>query len=448
MSWYSKVAWSEGVFLRPQHFQQQDRHHSWQLDARCRALQHLGWGFAQLEWDTAALLSGHIALSRAQGVMPDGTPFEFPTVHPLPTALPMPAHGAQHAMVYLVLPLRRPHSTESMRQGCTTTDTLREWVEDIELIDTCCANTPTPEPVEICQPRWQLRLDAAQLPGWVSLPVAQISRLHAHAALTPLTSSIPPLLWVQASHVLLGWLQELHQQLRQHALVLRQRTGTPGTRGIGEIRDFLLLLLLERNQVVLQHQLLGNNTHPERCFEYLLALQAELATLLTPGTQLDNTIPYQHQALGECFQQLLNGIQNTLIQFIAQEAIAIEIQNHQQGRYIAKIKDSRLLQTNTHFILAVKAQIPTETLRNRFPLQVKLGPVERLREIVNLQLPGLTLQALTTAPRELPLHAGFVYFTLDTQHALWQALEHSGGLGIYITGDYPNIELALWAILG
>ena len=26
MSWYSKVVWSEGMFLRPQHFQQQDRY--------------------------------------------------------------------------------------------------------------------------------------------------------------------------------------------------------------------------------------------------------------------------------------------------------------------------------------------------------------------------------------------------------------------------------------
>jgi type VI secretion system protein ImpJ len=150
--------------------------------------------------------------------------------------------------------------------------------------------------------------------------------------------------------------------------------------------------------------------------------------------------------LGECFTKLLSSIQETLTRFTQQEAVAIEIHNHQQGRYLATIKDARLLQAQVQFILAVKAETPAETVRNRFPLQVKLGPLERLREIVNLQLPGLTLQPLVTAPRQLPLHQGFVYFGLDTQHPLWQHLEHSAGLGIYITGDYPNIELALWAI--
>ena len=34
MSWYSKVVWSEGLFLRPQHFQQQDRYLEHLLQAR------------------------------------------------------------------------------------------------------------------------------------------------------------------------------------------------------------------------------------------------------------------------------------------------------------------------------------------------------------------------------------------------------------------------------
>ena len=33
MSWYSKVVWSEGLFLRPHHFQQSDRYLENLLDA-------------------------------------------------------------------------------------------------------------------------------------------------------------------------------------------------------------------------------------------------------------------------------------------------------------------------------------------------------------------------------------------------------------------------------
>ena len=53
------------------------------------------------------------------------------------------------------------------------------------------------------------------------------------------------------------------------------------------------------------------------------------------------------------------------------------------------------------FVLAVNAQMPGEALRLRFPGQVKIGPVERIRDLVNLALPGIALRALPVAPRAL-----------------------------------------------
>ena len=36
MSWFSKVAWKEGLFLQPHHFQQSDRYFEKLLEARTR----------------------------------------------------------------------------------------------------------------------------------------------------------------------------------------------------------------------------------------------------------------------------------------------------------------------------------------------------------------------------------------------------------------------------
>ncbi|MDG4584969.1 MAG: type VI secretion system baseplate subunit TssK, partial [Candidatus Competibacter sp.] len=44
MSWYSKVVWSEGMFLRPQHFQQQDRYLEALVRQSCRHLRPYDWG--------------------------------------------------------------------------------------------------------------------------------------------------------------------------------------------------------------------------------------------------------------------------------------------------------------------------------------------------------------------------------------------------------------------
>lgn len=116
MSWYSKVVWSEGLFLRPQHFQQQDRHAEWYVEARSRAAGGLFWGFTHLEIDEAALGTGKVALAAARGVLPDGTPFDFPATHPAPAALDIPA-DTRNAVIYLALPLRRAQSPEAAPDG-------------------------------------------------------------------------------------------------------------------------------------------------------------------------------------------------------------------------------------------------------------------------------------------------------------------------------------------
>ena len=40
----SKLLWGEGLFLRPQHFQQQDRYHEARVNQTARALHPYCWG--------------------------------------------------------------------------------------------------------------------------------------------------------------------------------------------------------------------------------------------------------------------------------------------------------------------------------------------------------------------------------------------------------------------
>ena len=49
MSWYSKVAWSEGLFLRQHHLQQGDRYVEQFIENRTRNISPYPWGFAAIE---------------------------------------------------------------------------------------------------------------------------------------------------------------------------------------------------------------------------------------------------------------------------------------------------------------------------------------------------------------------------------------------------------------
>ena len=138
-------------------------------------------------------------------------------------------------------------------------------------------------------------------------------------------------------------------------------------------------------------------------------------------------------------------LRQSLSMVFERTAVAIPIEERKYGIRVATIADRSLL-ADAMFVLAVNADVPAEALRRNYPAQVKIGPVEKIRELVNKALPGIGLNALPVAPRQIPYHAGVTYFALDNKSPFWKELERSGGLALHVSGKFPGLDMALWAI--
>src|SRR5678816_708273 len=68
MSAHNRVVWSEGLFLQPQHFQQQDRYFERYIETRCHPLVPYSWGFTEIEFERDFLKIGKVGLRRLTGV--------------------------------------------------------------------------------------------------------------------------------------------------------------------------------------------------------------------------------------------------------------------------------------------------------------------------------------------------------------------------------------------
>jgi type VI secretion system protein ImpJ len=126
-------------------------------------------------------------------------------------------------------------------------------------------------------------------------------------------------------------------------------------------------------------------------------------------------------------------------------ALAIPLVQHRYGIRVAEVPD-RSIYTKYTFVLVTRADMPTETLMKRLVGQAKVGPVEQIRELVNAALPGIRLRGLSAAPRQVPYHTGKAYFELDKTSAAWKQLASSSALAIHVAGDFPGLELELWAV--
>jgi type VI secretion system protein ImpJ len=441
MTWHQRMIWSEGLFLEPQHFQQHDRFIEHLVRSHARATEAWPWGWAAVMLDDIALGLGKIALASAFGVLPDGTAFSFPDDFPAPPPLDIPP-GTRDETVLLALPLARAGAKEFDADG-RADDALRFRTTDTSVADVT-TSTDRVAQMRVGAPNLRLMLARDATDAFATIGVARVLERRAdnRVLLDPLY--IPPMLHAHADARLFGYAQELAGLVHQHADRLASRLANPGRGGVAEIADFLLLQTLNRYEPQLAHLLQVPLLHPERLYQTTLALAGDLAAFDERRRVLAYP-PYRHDDLATSFEPLMRDVRQLIGIVREPDAVAIELQSRKPGVRVALINDTELLKS-AGFVLAANAQMPGEALRTRFPTQVKVAPAEKLRDLVNLALPGIGLRALPVAPRQIPFHAGFSYFELDRGGELWKELEQTGNLAMYIAGEFPALELECWAI--
>lgn len=226
---------------------------------------------------------------------------------------------------------------------------------------------------------------------------------------------------------------------------IAERIRSNGKVGGAEVGDFMMLQLINRTELLLRHYLGLDQLHPEELYRTLLTMLGDLATFASDSKRPRVDSRYQHSDQGASFRRLMDGIREVLSMVLEQHAIELDLQTRQYGILVASVHDQTLL-ASASFVLAASANCDSETLRTRLPSHLKVGPVERIRQLVNLHLPGIKVVPLPVAPRQIPFHSNKTYFLLEFNAEDQAQLERSGGFAFHVSGDFAELELKFWAI--
>lgn len=440
----NRVIWSEGMFLRPQHFQQQVRYLENFIEQRCAPLRGYAWGFSQLQLDQQLLGMGKVAIAAARGIFPDGTPFNIPDDDepPLPVELD---ENTRDVRVYLAMPLRRP-GTPEIDLRADPESLARYRPEEIEAPDNSTTGGNT-SGIQIGRLRTRLLLESDQRDGYACLGIVHVVEQKIDKSVLVDEQYIAPGIDFHALPVLAAFIKELYGLLNHRAEALAGRVTVSGRGGAADIADFLLLQAVNRYLPLIGHLNEMPDVHPESIYRLAVAMAGEMATFTTTAKRAPVFEPYRHDDLQATFTPVMDVLRQSLSMVLEQTAISIKMQERKYGVRVATITDHTLLD-QAGFVLAVSADMPTEELRKRLPAQIKIGPVEQIRQLVNVQLPGIRIRPIPVAPRQIPYHTGFVYFELDRSSELWSQLKTSGGFAFHLGGDFPGIQMEFWAIRG
>ncbi len=172
MSSRNPVIWSEGMFIRPQHFQQMERTLEHHLDLRIQTSGPYRWGIQKMVINSSLLGIGKFGLSELRAVTQDGVVIVCPEDCDAPPPLDLKA-TAVGQIVYLALPLSqdgaRRVAYENEDGGFSRFQAVTASIHD----------DVTPEgsthPIQIARPRLKLLLETEDRSPYISFPIAQIS---------------------------------------------------------------------------------------------------------------------------------------------------------------------------------------------------------------------------------------------------------------------------------
>jgi type VI secretion system protein ImpJ len=444
MSAHNRVVWSEGLFLQPQHFQQQDRYFERYVENRCQALVPHTWGFTEVEFERDFLKIGKIGLRRLSGVFPDGTPFRMPDDDPLPTPLDI-GPDVRDQRLHIALPLRRPGELEVSRAAASE-DLTRLQIREF-LAANVAGNGGDPATLEVAALRTRLLLESEATEAYACVPLAHVVECRSDQSVVLDDNFIPTVLHIRAATRLATLTAELLGLFHQRGEALGTRVADTARGAASELADFLMLQAINRSQPLLAHFADTGLVHPEDFYQFCVAAAGELATFTTTSKRTPRFPGYRHDRLKESFEPVIASLRESMSKVMTQNAIPIPLEKRKFGINLAIVPDKSLF-SSAVFVLAARADGPAEHVRQRFPAQIKVAPAEKIADLVRQGLPGVPVVPIPVAPRQIPFHAGYAYFELDQAHDLWSQLKDSGGVAIYVSGDFPGLAMELWAIRG
>ena len=440
MSLSNRPLWREGMFISPQHFQQMDRWVERLVERRAGGLAPATWGVRAIEVDPGALALGRLQLAAIRAIMPDGAVIDAPDDIPLPPPREI-RPSDQGKTVHLVLPLRSPEGVELSEEG----HPRRLVADSLEVRDATAAGRPSVR-IEVGRPNLSIALSGEPMDDAAVLAIVRIRAVEPGGAVVLDDAFIPPLLDAAGSARLLGIVAEAQRLLTARADVLA-RGAAPGraqTDATGLVEQ-VLLGVANRHELVFQTLFRTPGIHPFEVYRALVEAIGELSAYLSNARRPEPVPAYVHAEPEAVFPPLLRQLQGMLSSVTETRAIRIALEPRNYGIWIGAIAD-RSIFAGHRFVLVARADTPADLVQRQLPVQIKIGPVEQIRDLVNLQLLGIGIRPVPVVPRELPLVADAVYFELDQRSELWDRLSRSAAFAFHVSGNYPNLYLEFWAI--
>jgi type VI secretion system protein ImpJ len=445
MSERRPVVWSEGLLLSPQHFQQADRAFRHLVAQRFRMASSFDWGFARLEIDAEAIRNGRVVLTRAEGVLADGTPFALPDMDPLPPPRAIDGHfdpKREAITVHLGVAAANPSRALLGDPGAPGAPGPRFAADTAELPDDNTAQSS--RPVEVQRRHFQALFPDDALGEHDALPIAEVVRT-TEGAYAYRDTYVPPCLSIGASEALMRQVRAVYDMLLGKSSALsdqRRQRGGIADFSSQDAANALLLHTVDARIPVISHALHHRGAHPEAVYLELMELAGQLCTFADDVHPKD--LPaYDHRDLTTTFSRVETVLRELMKVKPVDKATRIVLEDKGARIWLGQLTDERLLLPDTGLFLGVRADQEEQRLAAELPGKIKIASLDKIDFIIANALRGVPLLYQRVPPASLPVKGSYLYFQLDPKGDAWETVKAARNVAIYVPPDVPNVSLEM-----
>jgi type VI secretion system protein ImpJ len=445
---YEKPLWGEGLFLRPQNFQQQDAYHEHRLDYAIKALHPYSWGLQSINVDRDALANRSLRITELSVIFPDGEQLSAPHQDDLPPPLALgDLDIGDSTIISIALPIEKqlggnvnledPQDLDPKYRvhSETTTDLYTHAIEsnisflrkNVRLI-----TLGMPSNHLSCVPILRLRRGANagyEIDGEF---IATSLSIQSSVPLSELLKRILDTLQAKIN-ALYGY----HREPSKHIIEFRS----------GDVASFWLLHTANAAHAALAHLHQHPLFHPERLFQELLRLAGSLMTFSKEFSLADLPV-YSHREPEAGFRRLENILRALLETVISTRYFLITLSETHPSTYTGRL-DSGKIDDKTTLYLAVNSSMPIAQLEETVPLRFKVGSPDDVEKLVLSAMPGIELSYAPQVPAAIPVKPGTAYFELHAHgHSgkLYETMLQSHSVAVYAPNGIADLKLDLIAV--
>ncbi len=437
------VHWHEGMFLRPHHFQAEQRY--WLHETRRAAKWdlHHNWGLRAIDLDLDALGNFRFAVRSLAARLRDGTTVLVPEDGVTPEIELKAALEQQPRLtVFLGIPIINLGKANVAHEHVTGNG-ARFLLDTQELED---ENTGVnPQPIQVRLLNIKVLLSTQDHTGYEVLPIARVEKSPRAEATPQLDETyIPPVLACDAWQPLAaGIIRAAYDRIGKKIEVIAAQVRNQGITFDSKAQGDLVLLvqLRELNMAYTRLGVLAFSpgVHPFEAYLELCGAVGQLSIFDT--NRRPPELPrYDHDDLGGCFyrvKQYLDALLDLLVEPSYKERPFIGA-----GLRMQVALEPAWLQPAWQIFVGVHSTLePQEVVRlltTVGQLDMKLGSSERVDTIFRLGQAGLRFAHQPQPPRALPVMPGLIYFQVNRESQLseWQNVQRSLTLALRLNENF------------